>query len=88
MSKPEITIYSGNRCAYCNAAKRLLDSKGALYTEINIDDVPGMRTQMIERTQRQTVPQIFIGDLHVGGFDDLSELNHEGRLDELLERIK
>ena len=84
MSKPEVTIYTGYRCAYCNAAKRLLDSKGAIYTEINVDDDPEMRIKMIEQTQRQTIPQIFIGNLHVGGFDDLSELNHEGKLDELL----
>ena len=84
MSNPEIIIYSGHRCAYCNAAKRLLDSKGAEYTEINVDEDPELRNEMVERTKRQSVPQIFIGELHVGGFDDLSELNHEGKLNELL----
>ena len=84
MSSSEIIIYSGHRCAYCNAAMRLLDSKGAKYTEINIDEDLDLRNEMIERTKRQTVPQIFIGDVHVGGFDDLSELNHEGKLDALL----
>lgn len=84
MSSPEIIIYSGHRCAYCNAAKRLLDSKGAEYTEINVDEDPKLRTEMVERTKRRSVPQIFIGDVHVGGFDDLSELNHEGKLDVLL----
>ncbi len=81
---PEILIYSGNRCAYCNAAKRLLDSKNANYTEINIDENPDKREEMMQRTQRRTVPQIYIGEMHVGGFDDLSELNHDGKLDELL----
>ena len=76
MSNPEIIIYSGHRCAYCNAAKRLLDSKGAEYTEINIDEDPELRNEMVERTKRQSVPQIFIGELHIGGFDDLSELNN------------
>ena len=85
MSNPEIIIYSGHRCAYCNAAKRLLDSKGAEYTEINVDEDPKLRTEMVGRTKRQSVPQIFIGNTHVGGFDDLSELNHEGKLDALLE---
>jgi len=80
----EILIYSGNRCAYCNAAKRLLDSKNANYTEINIDEDPEKREEMMQRTQRRTVPQIYIGELHVGGFDDLSELNRDGKLDELL----
>lgn len=84
MSTPEILIYSGHRCAYCNAARRLLDSKGAEYTEINVDEDPELRNEMVKRTKRQSVPQIFIGDVHVGGFDDLSELNHEGKLDELL----
>ena len=84
MSTPEILIYSGHRCAYCNAARRLLDSKGAEYTEINVDEDPELRNEMVKRTKRQSIPQIFIGDVHVGGFDDLSELNHEGKLDELL----
>ena len=80
----EITIYTGNRCAYCNAAKKLLESKGAEYIEINVDEDSALREEMISRTKRQTVPQIFIGDVHVGGFDDLSELSHEGKLDEML----
>ena len=84
MSSPEITVYSGHRCAYCNAAKKLLESKGLNYNEINVDDDPAMRDEMVARTHRQTVPQIFIGDHHVGGFDDLAELNHGGKLDELL----
>lgn len=84
MSASEVTIYTGNRCAYCNAAKRLLDSKGVTYTEINVDSDASLRDQMIARSKRQTVPQIFIGDTHVGGFDDLVELNREKKLDELL----
>ena len=84
MSTSEVVIYSGNRCAYCNAAKRLLDSKNVGYTEINVDENPARREEMVRRTQRQTVPQIFIGERHVGGFDDLSELNQSGGLDELL----
>ncbi len=84
MSAGKVTIYSGNRCAYCNAAKRLLDSKNVAYTEINIDEDPALREEMMARTQRQTVPQVFIGEVHVGGFDDLSELNQSGKLDELL----
>jgi len=54
------------------------------YTEINIDEDPEKREEMMQRTQRRTVPQIYIGELHVGGFDDLSELNRDGKLDELL----
>lgn len=84
MSTSKVVIYSGHRCAYCNAAKRLLDSKNVEYTEINVDEDPARRDEMISRTQRQTVPQIFINEQHVGGFDDLSELNQSGGLDELL----
>ena len=71
MSNNTVTIYSGNRCAYCNAAKRLLDSKGVKYTEINIDDNPVLREEMMTRTKRKTVPQIFVGTKHIGGFTDL-----------------
>lgn len=84
MSNSAVTIYTGNRCAYCNAAKRLLDSKEVKYTEINVDDDPALREEMMTRTKRQSVPQILIGDLHVGGFDDLAELNHDDKLDKLL----
>ena len=84
MRRTEVTIYTANRCTYCNATKRLLDNKGIKYREVLIDDDPVLRKEMLVRAQRQTVPQIFIGDVHIGGFDDLTELNHEGKLDELL----
>lgn len=84
MSTPEVTIYTGHRCAYCNAAKRMLDSKNVAYNEININEDPTKAEEMVERTNRQTVPQIFIGETHVGGFDDMAELNSEGKLDKLL----
>ena len=85
MSTPEITIYSGHRCAYCSAAKKMLDSKGIEYNEINIHEDPTKAEEMVERTKRQTVPQIFIGDTHIGGFDDMAALNSEGKLDDLLQ---
>ena len=84
MSTPEVTIYTGHRCTYCNAAKRMLDSKNVAYNEININEDPTKAEEMVERTNRQTVPQIFIGETHVGGFDDMAELNSEGKLDKLL----
>ena len=84
MSTPEITIYTGHRCAFCNAAKKMLDSKNVTYNEINVHDDASKMEEMVERTKRQTVPQIFIGELHVGGFDDMAELNSEGKLDALL----
>jgi glutaredoxin 3 len=66
-------------------AKRLLDKKGASYTEINVDTQTGLREEMMRKTKRRTVPQIYIGDLHVGGFDDLYALEQQKKLDTLLE---
>jgi glutaredoxin 3 len=65
-------------------AKRLLDKKGASYTEINIEVQTGLREEMMRKTKRRTVPQIYIGDLHVGGFDDLYALEQHKKLDPLL----
>ncbi len=81
---PEIQIYTTNICPYCVMAKRLLDKKGLSYTEINVDGQPGLREEMMSRTNRRTVPQIYIGDYHVGGFDDLYALEQQKKLDQLL----
>ena len=81
----DITVYTKNRGPYCTMAKRLLESKGVEWHEINIDTEPDQRDVMIERSGRVTVPQIFIGDVHVGGFDDMAALEHAGKLDVLLE---
>ena len=84
MSTKEVTIYTSALCGYCHAAKKLLDGKGIAYTQIAIDRQPEKRQEMMDRSARRTVPQIFIGDHHVGGFDDLSELESDGELDALL----
>ena len=81
---PEILIYTTNICPYCIMAKRLLDKKGASYAEINVDAQTGLREEMMRKTKRRTVPQIYIGDLHVGGFDELYALEHQNKLDTLL----
>ena len=75
-----VTIYSSAWCGYCARAKRLLDDYGVAYEEISVDSVPGARQEMMERTGRRTVPQIFIGDRHVGGCDDLMALDRAGQL--------
>jgi glutaredoxin 3 len=80
----EILIYTTNICPYCIMAKRLLDKKGASYTEINVDSKPGLREEMMRKTNRRTVPQIYIGDYHVGGFDELYALDQQKKLDALL----
>ncbi|WAK03008.1 glutaredoxin 3 [Methylobacter sp. YRD-M1] len=81
---PEILIYTTSICPYCVMAKRLLDKKGVRYTELNVDRQPGLREEMMRKTQRRTVPQIYIGDYHVGGFDDLYTLEQQKKLDALL----
>ncbi|MET0942430.1 MAG: glutaredoxin 3 [Mesorhizobium sp.] len=81
----DVTIYTRIMCGYCAAAKRLLDSKGVAYTEHDASFSPELRQEMIQRSNgRWTFPQIFIGDVHVGGADDLHALEAEGRLDALL----
>lgn len=84
MSQPPIKVYSGRFCGYCVAAERLLKSKGMEYELIKVDEDPEAFEHMMTTTGRRTVPQIFIGERHVGGFDDLSALNASGELDELL----
>ena len=81
---PEILIYTTTICPYCVMAKRLLDKKGASYTEINVGTQTGLREEMMRKTKRRTVPQIYIGDFHVGGFDDLYALEQQKKLDALL----
>ncbi len=81
---PEILIYTTNICPYCVMAKRLLDKKRATYTEVNVDNQTGLREEMMRKTKRRTVPQIYIGDLHVGGFDELYALEQQKKLDALL----
>ncbi|MET3583029.1 glutaredoxin 3 [Mesorhizobium robiniae] len=81
----DVTIYTRVMCGYCAAAKRLLERKGVAYTEHDASFSPELRREMISRANgRSTFPQIFIGDTHVGGSDDLHELEAEGRLDRLL----
>ena len=85
---PAIVMYSKSWCPSCDRAKALLREKGQSWTEIDIEEQDGRRVEMIERSRRSTVPQIWIGDRHVGGFDDLAELERRGELDALLGRTK
>jgi glutaredoxin 3 len=82
---PKITMYSTGVCPYCQMAERLLKAKGVTEIEkVRIDLDPAKRDEMMEKTGRRTVPQIYIGDKHVGGFDDLSALDKAGGLVPLL----
>ena len=81
----KVLMYSTGVCPYCIQAERLLQSKGVAEIEkIRIDLLPEQRAEMMAKTGRRTVPQIYIGDTHVGGFDDLAALDRAGGLDSLL----
>ena len=80
----EVIIYSTRICPYCVRAKNFFSKKGIEYTEIMIDADMSLMREMMEKTGRKSVPQIFIGDYHVGGFDDLIEHDMDGKLEELL----
>lgn len=79
-----IIMYTKASCPYCIKAKELLQRKQQPFTDIRIDEHPELRAEMIAKSGRQTVPQIFINDQHVGGCDDLHALDAQGTLDELL----
>ena len=79
-----IEMYVKQWCPYCGMAKRLLEAKGCDWKEIDIEAEPARRAEMIERSGRRTVPQIFVGERHVGGFDELEALERAGQLDRLL----
>jgi glutaredoxin 3 len=84
MIETKVQVYLTDWCPYCARAKGLLERKGAPFEEINVDERPEARAEMMARSGRRTVPQIFIGDTHVGGCDDLYALDAAGGLDHLL----
>jgi glutaredoxin 3 len=86
LGKPmaSVTIYTRDFCSYCARAKALLDEKGVDFAEYNATVTPEYRQEMIEKSGRNTFPQIFIGGQHVGGCDDLHALEREGKLDPML----
>ncbi|MDB2578035.1 MAG: glutaredoxin 3 [Tateyamaria sp.] len=82
---PQIEIYTSPLCGFCHAAKRLLNEKGASFSEVDVLQNPERKPEMINRANGgRTVPQIFVGDIHVGGCDDLYALERAGKLDALL----
>jgi glutaredoxin 3 len=85
MPAPPVVIYTKSWCPYCERARALLKAKGVSFQEIDIESQPEHREQMIRRCGRKTVPQIFIGTRHIGGSDDIHELDAAGGLDALLQ---
>ena len=88
MSAPKVVMYGADWCGYCARARALLDAKGVAYEEIDTDVVPGARQEARARSGKGTIPQIFIGDQHVGGSDELAALEADGRLDSLLKNTE
>jgi len=81
----QVVMYSTSWCPYCERARNLLAGKGVSFQEIKVDEDPAQRDVMLQRSGgRRTVPQIFVGEHHVGGFDDLAALDRAGELDKLL----
>ncbi|OOG21040.1 glutaredoxin 3 [Thioalkalivibrio denitrificans] len=79
-----VVIYTSGFCPYCGWARRMLSDKGVDYQEIRVDRDPDQRAVMESRSGRTSVPQIFVGDFHVGGYDDMAAMDRAGRLDPLL----
>jgi glutaredoxin 3 len=84
MSTAPVVMYGRAGCSYCRRARELLARKGVAYTEIDVEHVPGARAEMQERSGRNTVPQIFVGERHLGGYDDTAALDAAGELDHIL----
>lgn len=80
----KVLMYTTAVCPYCQMAERLLRAKGVEVEKVRVDLEPARRVEMMEKTGRRTVPQIYIGETHVGGYDDLAALEHAGKLDPLL----
>jgi len=85
MTQPLVTVYVSDWCPYCQRAKHLLSQKQVVVNEINVEEDPKLREEMIARSNRRTVPQIFIGEIHVGGCDELYALDRSGELDRLIQ---
>jgi len=82
-----VRLYSTRFCGYCRMAERLLAQKGVTAEKILVDQDPARRAEMVQLTGRTSVPQIFVGDEHVGGFMELAQLDRDGRLDAMLEQL-
>ena len=85
MTQPAITLYVSDWCPYCQRAKSLLRQKQVAFNEINVEDDEKFREEMLARSNRRTVPQIFVGDKHIGGYDELYALDRSGELDRLIQ---
>lgn len=86
-NSPGITMYTTRFCPYCVRARVLLETKGVDFKDIAVDGNPGLHLEMMEKSKRHSVPQIWIGNRHIGGCDELYQLEHQGELDLLLSEL-
>jgi glutaredoxin 3 len=82
---PAVTVYTGNFCGYCTQVKALLERRGIPYTELSVEDEPGLRERLLARSGRRTLPQVFVGERYIGGADELRALDASGELNQLLQ---
>ncbi len=88
LSADKVVVYGTLFCPYCMRARKLLKSKKVAYTEIRVDGDKKLRKEMERLSGRDSVPQIFVGKVHIGGYDDLAALNRKGELDTMLQKLK
>ncbi len=84
MTAPAVTVYTGSFCGYCLRVLALLQRRGIEFTEINVEDHPGLRNELVARSGRQSLPQVYLGDRYLGGAAELTALEQNGELDRLL----
>ncbi len=80
MESPVVTVYTGSFCGYCVRARALLERRGIAYTEVSVEDHPGLREELMARSGRRTLPQVYIGERFVGGAEELTALDRSGEL--------
>ena len=83
---PEVTVYSGSFCGFCQQVTSLLERRGIRYTEVSVEDHPGLREKLLARSGRRTLPQVFIGEHCVGGADELRALDASGELTKMVQK--
>ena len=85
MTTPAVTVYTGSFCGYCTRALALLERRGIAHTEINVEDHPGLREELLAKSEQRTLPQIFVGERYIGGATELAALDRSGELLKLIQ---
>jgi glutaredoxin 3 len=85
VTTPAVIVYTGSFCGYCTRALALLDRRGIAHTEINVEDHPGLREELLAKSGRRTLPQVFVGERYIGGADELAALDRSGELLQLIQ---